>query len=74
MTTGMAMALDDLDKADKYIEGLKQQNRDLRAALEAIQSIAKDPGHRTQRTQLQTCRFFDELILPTIDKALGKAK
>jgi len=42
--------------------------------LEDIKLIAKDPGHRTQRTQIQTCRFFDELILPIIDKALALVK
>ena len=41
-------------------------------ALETIQSIAKDPDHRTQRTQLQMCRFFDELILPTIEPILAQ--
>ena len=55
------------------IRQLRKQNADLVKALETIQSIAKDPGHRTQRTQLQTCRFFDELILPTIEPALTQA-
>jgi len=53
---------------------IREQNIMLVATLKEIQSIAKDPGHRTQRTQLQTCRFFDELILPTIDKALAQVK
>ncbi len=52
---------------------LRRSQKTLLAALEDIKSIAKDPGHRTQRTQIQTCRFFDELILPTIDKALAQA-
>ncbi len=53
---------------------LEKENAAMVEALEAIQSIVKDPGHRTQRTLLQTCRFFDELILPTIDHALAQAR
>ena len=63
-----------IEKLEKRVDALmiiEKQNRDLLAALEDIKSIAKDPGHRTQRTQIQTCRFFDELILPTIEQALA---
>ncbi len=52
------------------IHELESQKGAAVRALKVIQSIAKDPGHRTMRTQIQTCRFFDELILPTVDKAL----
>ena len=51
---------------------LRRSQKALLDALESIQSIVKDPVHRTQRTLLQTCHFFDESILPTIEQALGK--
>ena len=34
MPTGLAMALGQLDDADKYIDKLKQQNAEMREALE----------------------------------------
>ncbi len=53
---------------------LRRSQKQLLDVLEIIQSIVKDPVHRTQRTQIQICRFFDELILPTIDTALAQVK
>lgn len=50
---------------------LEQQKAALVEALEIIQAIAKDPGHRTNKTQLQTCRLFDELILPIIEPVIA---
>ena len=45
---------------------------DLVKALEYLQSLAKNSYHRTPRTLLQMCSFFDDIILPTIDKALAQ--
>ena len=63
--------IEELEQRVDALLVIEKQNTDLMDALENIKSIARDPGYRTQRTQIQTCRFFDELILPIIDKALA---
>jgi uncharacterized protein YqgV (UPF0045/DUF77 family) len=62
-------------KADvKANAALIEAAPDMLDALESIQSIIKVSDHRTMRTQLQMCRFFDELILPIIESAFAQVK
>jgi hypothetical protein len=66
-----------IEKLEKRVEALliiEKQNADLVEALEYLQSVAKSPYHRTPRTLIQMCSFFDDLVLPTIDKALAQVK
>ena len=54
----------------RRIRELDQQIEVLVDALKAIQSLAQNPNHRTMRTQLQMCSFFDDIVLPITDTAL----
>ena len=42
--------------------------------LEWIQAIAKDPNHRGARTQIQMISFFDDVLLPDIEKIIAQVK
>lgn len=47
---------------------------DLLKALEFIQSLAKSSYHRTPRTLIQICSFFDDIVLPAIEPSISQAK
>ena len=59
--------------ANKFIGlDLEKQNTAMLDTLKFIENIARNPKIRTATTQLQMCRMFDDFILPSIEKALGK--
>ena len=51
---------------------LQKQNADLVAALKSIELLAKSPFHRTPRTQVQMCSFFDDIVLPLVEPIIDQ--
>ena len=77
MPTGLAMALGQLDDADKYIDKLKQQNAALVEALKVTQDSARMAALAVDvRLTLNPSKAVDYFnsMFPEVERAISKVE